>query len=194
MKIMTTNRISDKCIFPYVNNKRLLRRKWRLGSHRSRTVLSLCSECALSHSGSSLIPLFIHTIKNVDNALHVFSCVVHTLKYISDCSLWVHVFRFSLCILLPPPINNLHKTCTYLQHAGGLFLMGCAHTRTVMWIFLQSQCDKMGGKHISTCSIYQRTFNRMALKVTPWHSSSNSYQPLVFPDRHYEKYLWSVCL
>lgn len=93
MKIMTTNHISDKCIFLYVNNKSLLQRMWHLSSQQSVTVFSLCSECASSHPGSGQFPLFFHT-KKMFARLCMSPPNVHTWQYISNkfvCEGEVHI-------------------------------------------------------------------------------------------------------
>lgn len=119
MKIMTTNHISDKCIFPYVNNKSLLWRMWHLSSHGSITVFSLCSECA-----SWPVPTVLSYYKNVYKAFHVSSQCPHIkdtfqIVFFFICEGEVDIYiRFSLCVMLPPPsINNLHKNL-YILTAG----------------------------------------------------------------------------
>ncbi len=101
MKIMTTNHISDKCIFPYVNNKSLLWRTWHVSNQQSITVFSLCSECASSHPGSGQFPLRFHTIK-MFTRLFMSLPNVHAWGYISnDFCLWgrsSHIYQIqSLC-------------------------------------------------------------------------------------------------
>lgn len=106
------------------------------------TVFSLCSECALSHSG--LFPQFIHTIKMLTRLFMSF----HTWESISNFSVrekftYLPDSVFVLCFLpSSPSINNLHKTCTYLQQADGLFLKGCAHRKKkqhiAKWVFTKS--------------------------------------------------------
>lgn len=146
MKIMTTNRISDKCIFPYVNNKSLLRRMWHLSSHCLLLVLGVCFV--------SLWPVpTVHSYYKKG-----FSCLfpkVNTLESISIFCLWgrsSHIYQIqSLCyascrfllllIIYTKPVHTYSRLVACFWRDVHIE----KRSNTQWSESLQSQCDKMGG-------------------------------------------------
>jgi len=127
MKIMTTNHISDKYFFSYVNNKRLLWRMWRLGT----TGVSLC----FASSWKSKVPTVLSDYKNVSKAFHVSSLCPYTrirLKYVFVWGRRSHKYQIqSLCCasrrLLHPLIIYIKPVHTYSGRSP--FLTGCARRK-----------------------------------------------------------------
>lgn len=102
MKIMTTNHISDKCIFPYVNNKSFLGRicavtRAELSSPCARSVLHLTLEVASSHH-----PFILKKCLQGFSGLFPLSTRENTFQTIFVCEGEVRIYtRFSLCVTLP---------------------------------------------------------------------------------------------
>lgn len=125
MKIMRTNHISDKCIFPYVNKRTLALEDVRpqLSPEHDRPLLVL-GVCFVS-PWKWPFPTELSHYKNVYKAYHVSSqcpnMKIHfkQVVFVREKFTYIHQSESVLGFLSSPQsINNLHKTCTYLQQAG----------------------------------------------------------------------------
>lgn len=138
------------------------------------------------------VPTVLSYYKNVYKAFHVSSQCPHIrirLKYVLSVRekfTYIPDSVFVLCFLSSPSINNLHKTCTYLQRAGACFWrdVHVEKRSNIQWSeSLQSQWDQVGGQGVT--SILD-TCHHMVHATHIFHSASNLYQLQLIADRRHK--------